>query len=177
MRRLAPLLVALLLAGCLDQGGSPGTGGSPVLSPSPPATGGPVALREIEAGTQTGAQQTSHLVIADAAAWTRFWQEHNSNRIATEVETPPPVDFARETVVVALLGAKPNGCWAVRVENATAQPDGRVVVGVTTYTPPPETACIAVVSYPYHIVALETRSTRIEFEGREAQGPPEAAGG
>lgn len=169
MRAAVLLMGFLFLAGCLeaDDGGGPGAG--------PPAGGQPeraIVLRTLEEGQQSGHREAGRRLIADEGEWQEFWAQHRrAGPIGMEADRAPAVDFASERVVAVTLGQRGNGCWSVRVTNATT--DGRdTTLSVTTYAPPPQMPCIDVVTYPYHFVALPADGTNVSFFEATQTYPP-----
>ena len=175
----------LLLAGCLeptsdDPGVAPGTDDAPEdptpitstpptsatpTSPSPPATGTPagpmvVTFRSLADGQQEGPESPQRESYHNAVEWGLA-----SQRYPGADET---IDFTQETTVAVALGQRPDGCWAIRVTNATQQAPGVVMVEVTTYEPNPEMFCTQVVTYPYHVVALKGAYDEVTFSERNA---------
>lgn len=181
MRALLPLALLALAAGCLEQENAPAgnptpatgtTPTSPTATPTSGEPGGRVATREVANGTQSG-QEATRRAIEDEPTWRAFWANHST---ALPPEEAPQVDFTTERVVAVVLEAKPNGCWAVRIEEVRDEGDG-VTATVTTYSPPPDRACIAVMSQPFHFVAIPRGDGPVGFEERSAVGPPPGAEG
>src|SRR5262249_55045159 len=65
-----------------------------------------------EALTSSGMEMQQHLVIRNAATWTAVWQQI---RGYGETTAAPVVDFARQVVIVAALGAKPTGGYSINI--------------------------------------------------------------
>ena len=59
----------------------------------------------------------------------------------------------------------------MRITNATAT-GGIASVEVTTYTPPPGLACAAVVTYPWHVAALDEPFLQVDWVEVESASPP-----
>lgn len=148
------------------------TGASPTPTPTSAGTAQQAPFRTLARGSASGYQEPGRLVFQDEAGWAAFWQEHGSTSL------PPPerpaVDFARETVVAVLLGAKGNTCWAVEVTDAT-QGSGGARVEVTTYEPPRDAVCGMAITYPHHVVAIPKTAGGVTFTERTVTGPPPGA--
>ena len=128
-------------------------------------------MRTLASGSQSGHEGDVRRVIATGDDWRMFWERHASAQL------PPPdapdVDFGRERVVAVVLADKPNGCWAVRIENPNVGAD-EASVDVVTYTPPPDMMCTQQVTQPFHFVALP-HGAPLELREMQAQGPPPEA--
>ncbi len=165
MRSELLIVLALLAAGCLEGGRDEGPGAGEPSPTSPTTPPGAVSFREVDSSPQSGYREAGRLVITEPAAWATFWERHSPGTAA------PNVDFASETILVAALGPKGNGCWAVRVTSVEQTAQGTQAV-VTTHTPPEDMACISVVSYPITIAAVSGGGRAVVFEEREATYPP-----
>lgn len=164
MRAAVLLLVPLLVAGCLE-GGEGGPGGDPTSTPPTPQ---PVQLRTLGGGPQAGVEGADRRVVTDETEWRDLWAQLHARQ--SEAPPAPEVDFGSEQVLVALLGQRPDGCYAVRMSNATLEGDVLRVV-VTEHTPPPGMACAAVVTHPWHAVAAPLAGD-VRFEERQQAGAP-----
>lgn len=179
--RTLPILLGLVLlaAGCLEadnEGDAPETPGPGTDDGDAPEPQGPaaVALRTLDEGDHSGYENPGRLVFTDNETWGAFWDEHRGPVIAgpdAALSTPPEVDFSKERVLAAMMGQKGSGCYAIRAANATTD-GGVTTIEITSHTPPPGMACTAVVTHPYHIVALPADGTTLSFEERTVAGPP-----
>lgn len=166
------VLSLLVMTGCLEQGPPaqgddiplPSATAAPTQTPSsPPPAADPPTIRDLASGSMSQRQDRTRALVSDRETYEAFW-----NAIREDETMPAPeVDFARETVVIAIADARPNACWSLRITNATAE-----VVEVTTFTPPPELMCASVITYPWHVVALSGAGRDVEFVESTAQGPP-----
>lgn len=159
--RILLLLAALLLAGCLDRADEP------TIPTLPVTPDGPLAIETLGAGQQSGLREPARRVVTDAETFVQLW---NATR-EDETQAPPDVDFTESTVIAAFLGQKPSSCWGVRITNATAT-GGIASVEVTTYTPPPGLACAAVVTYPWHVAALDEPFLQVDWVEVESASSP-----
>jgi len=165
-----------MLAGCLEAGGpdgappvtSPGTATPPATTPPAPPEPTPVPLDTLASGQQAQTREAARLVFTERDAFLAFW---NATR-EDEQEPAPAVDFDEATAVAALLGPKPNGCWAVRMTNATDDGYGATTVEVTAYRPPSDQMCTSVITYPWHVASLPGAQRDVTWTEREGTYPP-----
>ena len=171
--RVALVLGLVLLAGCLEEGAEDGGAPAPdepmgsstpassaTPTPTPPSSEPTnVSFRVLGEGQQEGPESVERAAYDTEAEWAAASQRY------PETESP---DLASETVVAVAAGQRPNGCWGIAVTGAQKQPDGQVVVEVTTYAPPPDAFCIDVVTYPWQVVALEGKHADVAFVERTA---------
>lgn len=127
--------------------------------------------RTLDRGQDTGLDAPMREVVTDEARWEVVWEMHRA--AFSGPYAPPAVNFSREHVVVFVLDEQGSGCWHATIENMTER-GAWLEVPVSVYTPPPQAVCGAVMVKPYHIVAVETRATRAEFEERETTRPAPA---
>lgn len=128
--------------------GESGLGGA-FLDLDPP----PMPLRTIAKGDRSRWQHENPdfagatLVIGDPHAWGAFWDRHAGPSVP-----PPPIDFHRDLVLVALQGVQPTG-RGPNISLVDIRPAGPIVEMVVIDDPRPGPA--PVVSNPFHIVAVE----------------------
>lgn len=154
MRSALALVTVLLVAGCLEQppGGRPeGDGGSSVT------------FRTLASDGDSGIRTPERTVLPTQEAYDAAWARHASG--PNPKGAPPPVDFARERVVLVALGEKGSGCHAISVENVSRNGEA-IAVHVLVVAPGPEVACPAVMVQPVHFVAVASTSGAIEFRER-----------
>jgi hypothetical protein len=115
----------------------------------------------------SGITQRRRVVVQDAATWTQLWNE------ATAQVQPrpavPQVDFSRESIVVASMGTRTTGGYAIEIVSAYDNGSRRSVV-VREVSPPHTcgitqalTAPVVAVRLPYHsgtVEFIETSQTR-----------------
>jgi hypothetical protein len=123
------------------------------------STGEP--LRELDARAYSGISESRNVVVKDQESFAALWQQHAPN---SEL---PKVDFANEMVLAAFMGSA-GGCNGVRVASAI-DADGKLNVTRIDTHPGPATACIAVVTYPAHLVTVKRTDKPVVFTTRVAQ--------
>ncbi len=156
MRRAISLWAALCVAaltGTFMAGAQPqATDIATVTVPAAIAeSGNPPALLTIAKGQHSGWGHNHPLfsgadfVIRDPDAWITFWHVHTNESVP-----PPPVDFTRRVVIVAIQGLQPTGGGPniSLVEVEAEGPFTRVVI-VDDERPGP----VEVVTNPFHIVS------------------------
>jgi len=100
----------------------------------------PEAPREAVTGVDSGAvllhaaysgfSESDRFVVRDSAHWARVWETAFARQ--TPVPPLPAVDFARDMIVVAALGARPNGGYDIAIEGMAPEAGGAEVLVATT---------------------------------------------
>ncbi len=112
----------------------------------------------------SGIADSQRVVIRDAVAWRQYWTV--IHRPFIPAPAMPEVDFNREMVVLAALGARPSGGFLIRIDSVT--PDSaRLVVQVTRIVPGRGCALPAVVTQPVDLVRVPTTPLPVTFAERE----------
>ena len=149
-------LSAALFAACAAAGPSDGTGGQP-----PPEA----LLSESHSGLAAARRE----VVRDAASWERLWAEIHKDR--SPAPAPPAVDFARDMLVVAALGTRPSGGFAVAVTSVVARGD-RLDVTVLESCPARDAMVTMAVTQPLQVVRVARAAGTPSFhETRGASCP------
>lgn len=91
------------------------------------------------------------VVVNDPVTWAQLWAEH------TAFQQPAPplpvIDFATRTAVGVFLGSRPNGCYAVRIDEIHVDIDA-VRVYFSERRPALNELCTQAVTTPAHIVTI-----------------------
>ncbi|MCC6409620.1 MAG: protease complex subunit PrcB family protein [Planctomycetes bacterium] len=111
-------------------------------------------------GAHTAIRGERAVVVRNADDWEELWREHTSAQLATAVA--PKVDFEREMVVGVVLATCPSGGYAVEIVRAERLGDRWRVVAHRT-CPPEGSMQTAVLTKPFHFVALPKSDAPIEF--------------
>ncbi|MBA3890171.1 MAG: protease complex subunit PrcB family protein [Gemmatimonadaceae bacterium] len=161
LRHFASALVLATAAGC----------GGPTGSPDPGLT----ETRELIVASQvsdsvitalnSGIPDRRRLVIRAASEWAALWREATAN-----ISPAPPVpefDFATEMLLVATMGARPSGGYAIGIDSVYST-GGNVHAVVRETTP--DRACMvsAVITSPVVAVRIARSSAPVEFRTRSA---------
>ncbi len=124
-----------------------------------PGSGDPGAL-------VSGIHGARRQVIRDPVTWGAVWAEIHAGQGA-----PPPVpdvDFTFDMVLLAAMGDRPSGGYAIRSDALFLAPDGAIITGVTSTTPGPGCATTAGITQPVDAVVV-SRSASISFTERTMQ--------
>lgn len=156
-RAVIPALVAAALACSSD------AIGGPEFSPLPE---GAVAvgfsrMDEVHASQYTGISERRRVVIRTQDEWLAFWSEFTGN-----VQPPPEapsVDFATQMVIVATMGARNTGGYAISVEGVF-EDDGRLIVQVLEQSPGSSCLTTQALTAPATAVIAPITDATVEFD-------------
>jgi len=99
-------------------------------------------------------------VIVNAGRWEAVWQEMHSDR--SPQPSLPPIDFGKETLVLAAMGEEGDACWTTEIAEVLAMKES-LRVGVLEKRAPMSCACPAVVVHPVHVVRIPRRDRPASF--------------
>jgi hypothetical protein len=151
-RRVLPIAAALIAAAC----------GATSSGPSEDAA---LPVTRLSAGPQSftynsGLTESRRTVVRDAAAWrdmwTAIWRSHSPEPAL------PSIDFAREMVVVAALGARPTGGYSIFIDAASENASG-VAIQIRSASPGPGCAVTLAMTNPVDIARLPRRMGPVTF--------------
>ena len=137
---------------CLCQAGLPG-----VLAADAP----PLGIRSLAKGAFSGIAEPRREIIRSADEWEKLWRQHGSAR-AGAAAPAPAVDFSKEMVIVATLGTRPTGGYAIEIVRVVAA-DKTLKVFVNQTSPPPGAMAIQALTAPFHYVAVPRSDLKAEF--------------
>ena len=122
--------------------------------------------RVIAQGDQSAVRIPVRRAVADPSVWYEVWAAIHSN-----VMNPPPlpaVDFARETVIVLLLGERRTGGYAVSIGSIAV--DRNVVdVEVAVRRPGAEDMVTLALTAPYQLAAIPFAAVTVIFSGDDVE--------
>ncbi|MFL6635854.1 MAG: protease complex subunit PrcB family protein [Massilia sp.] len=126
----------------------------------------PVALTGIpfqtaDATSISNIHEARTVVVKDAAAWTRLWNEHAPGRAL------PAVDFAKDMVVGVFMGAGASSCYTTGIDGVARTAD-RIIVHETRSVPGPDIMCAMLVTTPAHLVVIPRSDLPVEFAAEVA---------
>jgi len=111
----------------------------------------------------SGLVDSLRTVVRDSTAWRELWQQ--INRPFFPQPTLPSVDFEREMVVVAALGARPNAGFDVVIEGAEEDSAG-IEVNVRRSSPAAGCPVAAAVSQPVDLARMRASRRALRFRER-----------
>ena len=131
-----------------------GVSGHAVAQPTPER--GPVAITRLRDGATafsayTGVVDSVRVVVRDSANWRALWAR--INRPFIPAPALPPIDFNREMVVVAGLGARPSGGYDIVIE-AVEQDSAGIEVALRRASPAPGCPVAAVMTQPLDVARI-----------------------
>ena len=108
----------------------------------------------------SGIGQAARIVVADRGEWERVWARmwHNHH----PVPPVPAVDFDRELVIVAAMGARHTGGYSIRVDEARSYGDHVTIHAVETS---PGRGCVTTQAFtaPVDVVKIPRTAAEIRF--------------
>jgi len=123
--------------------------------------------RVIETGVYSNIEDASQKVIQTRQAWNSWWSRHDTTIEIVDgkelLPEAPAVDFEKETVIIATMGARPSGGYSIKFTNIRY--DGEdVVATLKTSSPDPDGMVITVITAPYAIIAIPKHEGQVTFE-------------
>ncbi len=117
-------------------------------------------IRSLKKGAFSGIREAKQEVVKTADAWEKLWKQHAT--AAGEPEKIPAVDFSKEMVVVATMGTKRTGGYAIEIVGVEAK-DKTLKISVKKSSPPPDAMTIQALTAPFHFVAVPKSNLKPEF--------------
>jgi len=117
-------------------------------------------VRSLAKGVFSGVKEARQEVIKEAAQWEKLWKQHGLS--ANSAQKIPAVDFSKEMVIVATMGVKRTGGYAIEI--AGAEVSGQSLkISVKQSSPPPGALTIQALTAPFHFVAAPKSDLKPEF--------------
>ncbi|HEU4615317.1 MAG TPA: protease complex subunit PrcB family protein [Kofleriaceae bacterium] len=113
--------------------------------------------------TYSGLDDAVRTVVRDSAQWNALWQT-----IARPFYPAPPmpqVDFDRDMVVVAALGARPSSGYDIVIEGAQ-QDTSSIEIALRTSSPAPGCPVTAAITQPVDLATIPTSPRPVRFRER-----------
>lgn len=161
-RRAGPLVVVF---GCLT------ACTSAFANSQPPRVSLPVVRLADDSSafsTYTGLADSLRAVVRDSLRWRQLWDRINQPFFPRPAL--PPIDFQREMVVVAGLGARPSAGYDVVIEAAELDSSG-IEVALRRASPAPGCPVAAVVTQPVDIARIPASRQPVRFRERDVVVP------
>lgn len=118
--------------------------------------------------TFSGLSDSTRIVVRDSATWRQLWIA--LNRPFVPAPPLPPIDFAREMIIVAALGARPTAGYDIVIESAERD-SGGVEVDVRRTTPGAGCPVSAVVTQPVDLARVPAAPELPHFRERTVITP------
>ena len=116
--------------------------------------------RSLAKGAFSGIKEAKQELIKDAAQWEKLWKQHALS--ANSGEKTPSVDFSKEMVIVATMGVKRTGGYAIEIVGVEVA-DQSLKISVKQSSPPPGALTIQALTAPFHFVAVPKSDLKPEF--------------
>jgi hypothetical protein len=111
----------------------------------------------------SGLDKPARIVVRDDAGWQAVWRD--IYRGSSPMPPAPTIDFSREMVLVAALGARGTGGFDILIEGATEADDRGLNVAVRS-TSPGNCPVTLAFTQPVDIARLPIRTGKVEFTER-----------
>jgi PrcB C-terminal len=155
-----PLVVLILLVGGLTLGACESS--SNPKEPREAITAvDPVAV-VLHTG-YSGFDASERFVVRDSARWADAWATAMANY--TPIPPLPVVNFEKDMIIVAALGARPSGGYDIAIEGVAPESDGALVL-VGTTAPGSDCITTAAITAPVVMIRVPSVAGRIRFQER-----------
>jgi hypothetical protein len=129
-----------------------------------PADAGDLAVRR-ETGpaafaVNSGFSDSARVVVRTHSQWQEVWARIAGN--ASPAPEAPEIDFSTEMAIVAAMGTKPTGGWAVRIDRV-ARRGNTMWAEVTSLQPGSGCATIAALTAPVDVVVVQRAPGKVVF--------------
>ncbi len=111
-----------------------------------------------------GIRDPMRAVIRDSTAWRELWDRINRPFVPTPAL--PPIDFEREMIVVAALGARPNAGYDIVIEGAEHDSAGLQIL-VRVAAPAPGCPVSTAMTQPIDLARVPVTDEPIRFRERD----------
>ncbi len=165
----------LMLAAVLAAGAACTPPESPAMDP-PPSQGPPaladgdsVPLRRFGEDVHSrvrfngGLAERGEQVVRDPAAWSALWRRMTAGQSPSSI---PTVDFGGEMVLVAAMGLRSSGGYAVTIDRVESTAAG-LTAYVTHQSPGPRCGAITAVTQPVDVARIPRSDRPVRWNVRE----------
>jgi hypothetical protein len=144
-----------------------------IASAQPPLSRDPSPVARLSSGhvsfsVFSGFTDSTRFVVRDSDAWRGTWQ--TIHRPFLPPPPVPPIDFSREMVVVAALGARPSEGYEVVFENVREDTTG-IEVAVRVSEPARGCPVAAVMTQPVDLARIPASARPVRFRQRNVVVP------
>lgn len=116
----------------------------------------------------SGLVDSLRIVVRDSVAWRSLWAQ--INRPFIPPPTLPAIDFDRDMIIVAALGAKPTGGYGIMIEGAAEDSSG-IEVSVVLSAPGNGCALEAARTEPVDLARMPVTKRPVRFRERTVVVP------
>ena len=119
------------------------------------------------AAVHSGPREETFRAVRSQTEWSTLWRTLSTNLPGPKSDAPY-VDFRQFTMLVAALGTRPSGAYAVKIQDAVD--DSTVIEVYVLEVRPTGPDCTATsdIAYPISIALIPRTDRRVEFELRAA---------
>ena len=122
--------------------------------------------RVISSGTSSNIEEATQTVIRTPEAWTDWWNQHITTiEVVDGKETtppPPPVDFDAETLLVATMGTRSSGGYAIEFTGINHK-GATLIATLRTTAPDPDGFVTMALTQPFAIIAVPRHNGPVTF--------------
>ena len=108
----------------------------------------------------SGFSDSTRLVVRTQSQWNEVWARIAGN--ATPAPEAPEIDFATEMVIVAAMGTRPSGGYAIRIDRV-ARRGNTLWAEVTSTTPGSGCMSTAALTAPVDAVVVQKTTGKVVF--------------
>lgn len=128
-------------------------------------------VTELVSASHSGLRDARRSVITDEPGWASLWKAIHAD--VTPEPPRPSVNLAQQVVIVAALGERPTGGFAIHIDSVRSGSAGREVF-VTTTKPAPTCMTTQMLTQPVHAVSAPVIAGSTRFV--EAERTEECSG-
>jgi len=114
----------------------------------------------------SGFRDPTTLVVPDAATWERVWQRLHAHQ--SPVPPLPSLDFRQVRVLVAALGERPSGGFAIRIQEVVRHRD-HLEVKLAVTVPGPTCVVTMALTQPVDLARIPATDLEVRFTRGEAR--------
>ena len=155
--------LVLALAGCTPEP-TPSADDVPPASQSPAPAAGAVPTEPLASLFNSGYEDSTRQVIRGDAEWAAAWERMHAG--TSPQPSLPAVDFAGSLVLVAALGTRPSGGFAIAIDSVVRSGDA-LVAHVTSTAPGQSCGTTAALTQPVAAVRVGATAESVRWEERQ----------